>query len=240
MNIKHFFCCVFFLANGLAFANENDSGMVVLVDRVPINVNELDEREKRIAIDLYNRDKLNRRSNSAEHREQSRMWRSTRIESMSTNGYIVAPEQAVNALYPAFEDSLEDLAPELGYEPMSLKGTPFDGVPTAVWGKPEEGGGIHSILYQFDFPQLGKVYLSEFSYSTSPITSYAAVVQPFGNIIINGQLATLYVYKADSGEGYSQVEVAIDGRLLELTVLEALEPGNEKLQVFKDLASYLN
>ena len=240
MNIKYYFYCVIFLANGLAFASETDNGVVVLLDRAPLYFEQLGVREKQAAFDRYNRDKQNRRSNSPEHRDKTRLWRATRLSAMNTEGYIAAEEREVGGRYPPFEYSLEDLAPDLGYKPMSLDGTPFEGIPTAVWGAPEQGGGIHSVIYQFDFPVVGKVYMTEVSYSTSPTTAFSAIVEPFGNIRVQGKPATLYVYKAESGKGYSKAEAAIDGRILTLTVHEPLEPGNEKLELFKDLVSHLN
>ena len=244
MNLKLLFIGVFLIAN--AFAEGEDIGMLVLVDRDPLFTDDHPEVSQKLLELKEAREK--KWPSPAEHRSRALAQRTATIEAMRTSGYVPISDRAANNwptrifyfLFPLLSSSLENITPELGYEPMSLAGTPFEDVQARAFGTTDSDDKIHSLLYRFKIPELGYVYLTEESYSTSIGVGYRAIMHPLGNIIINGEPATFVVLKSNSGDGNTSVELVVDGRLLGLSVHEPLEPGDKKLALFKDLASYLN
>ena len=131
--------------------------------------------------------------------------------------------------------------PTLGYIPMLFSGTPFDGHLLGVLSWAEESGQSHQVAYKFDIPGLGVVYLSEYSYSTSPKNIYFEVEIPFGNISVSGNDGTLTVMKNEAGNrGKTLVNAPVGGKFFELSTMTALERGSEKMELFRALASSMH
>lgn len=173
-------------------------------------------------------------------RDRNAQKQAAHAEAMQTMGYIVVGDERVKSV-----DRNRTLTPlaqvidKLNYTPMNIVGTPFEGCLLGVVAIPDSSG-IHSLVYLFDIPELGKVQVTEFSYATSEKLSSLRIQRPLGNITINGVEGSLYVFKNQRGDlGMSEVHVATNGKLYSLRVMIAAEVGSQERALFEELAMNL-
>ncbi len=175
-------------------------------------------------------------------RDRTRAWHER--TAMKNSGYIITDQQTAGLhQWLVSHESLVDQAnvePMLGFQPAAFHlGLPVVGVyhdePTI------KGGQLHDIITILDHPTLGKIRVSERSFSTEPKGRLARYIHgPKFDLNVNGNPALLTVYVTTDGvSGRTDLSVMTRTKLVTVGVGVALLKTDPRYEVVTDIASRL-
>lgn len=171
----------------------------------------------------------------------------TRVrDQMLNEGFVLIDQQTPTRQITEEEKSklipFAEVAPKLGYRPISVVGTPLDGNLVGVMlYLPDEKGRHHQVAYLFDVPDLGYVYLNEDSYATNPGLAGLGVGAAFGNVSVNDQPGSFILSRNEAGTvGQTDVWIALNGKWMNLRVYRPLLPGTSERTIFDEITQALN
>jgi hypothetical protein len=216
-----------------ATVDQDDDYMVITFDAAPSEQSLSDE----------SRSQLKRKRNSKERKqmlaEDQRIVLAQRKE-MKKNGFVVASEEEVSAMYYYLGDIPERKAPDVVEPAMGFRSTALSSGLTivGVYGEPSDDGKYYDIVSVADSESLGSVIIEETK--TGGEYGIRRLRIPRFDLSINGNPALLSVIKtADGGTGLSTLLILTDESFMSITVLYAVQEGTVLYDNFFELAHEL-
>ncbi len=123
----------------------------------------------------------------------------------------------------------------LGFSPAVLQGPEIQsaqlvGVSGSV---PSKDGLVHGLVRKYRHPDLGDIFISEYSFATDPDVTEYAVRKATGNLYINGEPASVWPMRAPDGSERTNITYYTKSVIYSVDVYKTLPIGSSELAILE-------
>ena len=166
---------------------------------------------------------------------------------LAEKGFITAPDAVVQqgrdhkVAITTLTARLADIR-NLGFVPVVLEGAEVSRASLVGIGgsAPAKDGRVHQIVRKYRHPELGDIFIDEYSFATDPDVTEYAVQKARGNIYIHGDPASVWPMRSPEGSERTNISYYTDSVMYSVDVYRTLPIGSSELAVLEQFVQALH